>query len=118
MPVYTYKCPSCNDEFEERRKISEMDDPFGCLNPDCPSLEAKDLSLLTATIKSNHKTYPAMPCKRIMSLTAPGKIGGQDGKAREHKLIKDRNATFWDSKEGKDEQRANKERVAKKYNAF
>ncbi|MDJ0756004.1 MAG: zinc ribbon domain-containing protein [Ardenticatenaceae bacterium] len=30
MPTYVYKCPECEVEVEERRKMSQADDPLDC----------------------------------------------------------------------------------------
>jgi putative FmdB family regulatory protein len=30
MPTYVYRCPECEIEVEERRKMSQADDPLGC----------------------------------------------------------------------------------------
>jgi len=30
MPVYDYKCPTCDERFEVRKLIAEIDDPAAC----------------------------------------------------------------------------------------
>jgi putative FmdB family regulatory protein len=30
MPTYVYRCPECEIEVEERRKMSQADDPLDC----------------------------------------------------------------------------------------
>lgn len=37
MPLYEYRCPSCGNQFEQLRRLSQADEPT-----DCPKCEAKD----------------------------------------------------------------------------
>ena len=39
MPIYEYRCPSCESKFEMRRGMSQADDPAAC--PSCQRTESK-----------------------------------------------------------------------------
>ena len=41
MPVYSYKCPSCQSAFDRFRKLAEYDSPQTC---DCGTVAAKQLA--------------------------------------------------------------------------
>ncbi len=42
MPTYVYKCPDCEVEVEERRKMSQADDPLDC--PLCGTLLVRGIT--------------------------------------------------------------------------
>ena len=42
MPTYVYKCPDCEVEVEERRKMSQADDPLDC--PLCDTLLVRGIT--------------------------------------------------------------------------
>lgn len=42
MPIYVYKCPDCDIEVEERRKMSQADDPLAC--PFCGDLLVRGIT--------------------------------------------------------------------------
>ena len=42
MPTYVYKCPECEVEVEERRKMSQADDPLDC--PLCGALLVRGIT--------------------------------------------------------------------------
>lgn len=42
MPTYVYKCPDCAVEVEERRKMSQADDPLDC--PLCGTLLVRTIT--------------------------------------------------------------------------
>lgn len=42
MPIYVYKCPDCEVEVEERRKMSQAGDPLDC--PLCGTLLVRGIT--------------------------------------------------------------------------
>ena len=43
MPLFEYRCPKCNTEFERLLKHSERDDAQACPNEACDEKQAKKL---------------------------------------------------------------------------
>lgn len=44
MPIYEYRCPSCNSVFEQLRPMSKASDPVPC--PDCQTASPRMISRL------------------------------------------------------------------------
>lgn len=58
MPYYEFFCDDCRDVFEERRKMSESDDPAPC--PTCGREARRVISLVNSfTSSGGQKASPA-----------------------------------------------------------
>lgn len=57
MPTYVYRCPECEVEVEERRKMSQADDPLDC--PLCDTLLVRGIT--TFMFNSGRATPPNEP---------------------------------------------------------
>ena len=89
MPIYEYECPVCGARKEE---IHAMDAH--------PEIVCDDLG------GSVHPTFQHLMV-RVMSVNAPPRMGGFEGKIRGHRLAKDRNDAYSNSATGRAEHRAN-----------
>lgn len=70
MPTYVYKCPDCEVEVEERRKMSQADDPLDC--PLCGALLVRGIT--TFMFNSGRATpgpEPSLPAAAPHRLNCP-----------------------------------------------
>ncbi len=84
MPIYTYECPACQRVEEHYMSTTE---PSGSTAPD------------TACVACEHRGAWA----RVMSMPAPPRLAGQDGRARTQAKLKQRNADYRKTGRYKDE---------------
>ncbi len=70
MPLFDYRCLSCNNTFSELRRISEKDDKISC--PQCKNESTKRL-LTSFSVGSSTSTSPAQ-CAN--AATCPSAVNG------------------------------------------
>lgn len=86
MPLYEYECEKCGAVLETYRPLVARDEnPPLCVTPSC---ESKSM-------------------KRILSVPAPPRPGGVDGKLHSGKLLRERNKAYAQSPKGIEEHKAN-----------
>ena len=70
MPTYVYRCPSCEIQVEERRKMSQADDLLDC--PLCGEALVRGItSFMFNTGRSTAVTPPPTPAQSTHSASCP-----------------------------------------------
>lgn len=70
MPIYVYKCPDCEVEVEERRKMSQADDPLDC--PLCGTLLVRGItSFMFNSGRTAPTQEPSLPTAAPHGLNCP-----------------------------------------------
>ncbi|NLW73054.1 MAG: zinc ribbon domain-containing protein [Chloroflexi bacterium] len=66
MPIYEYKCPSCQHTFEAIRKMAEADDPISC--PACrQQVSNRMISVCNAISEGQSLTHSGSSCSGCTS---------------------------------------------------
>lgn len=73
MPVYEYRCPKCDTDFELMRRINEMNEPALC--PQCGSKTERLVSVF-ASKAGFYVRAPAKPAFRKRAGEDISEVGG------------------------------------------
>lgn len=103
MPVYEYECPVCQRRQDAYFTQSEAKQ----LNAKPPALSYTMECLHPQLPPGQRAALRPAAMVRVLSLTAPPKIGGLEGKLATAAKVRKRNADHAVSKRGQEEHRAN-----------